>query len=116
MARTAITVQAMAAHGGGKDDIAWTAADATNDHEFLNTGRELVLMKNDSAGALTATLVSVADEYGRTGDKTITTGASDISIFGPFPPSKFNQAGGLMHIDLTDDTSLSFAVVQFQNY
>jgi 3-oxoacyl-ACP reductase-like protein len=113
MARTAITVQEIGAHGGKVEDITWTSADETNNHEFVNTGRELVLVKNGSEGSLDVTVDSVADEYGREGDVTISTGASEESIAGPFPTHLFNQSDGKVHIDLTDDTSLTLAVVRF---
>ena len=113
MTRTNIPIQELARNGGNDNAITWTAGDATNDHDFVNTGREIVLMKNDSIGALSADVISVADEYGRTGDTTLTPGASAIAAAGPFPPTRWNSASGKAYIDLTDDTSISFAVIKF---
>ena len=113
MARTALTVQTIPANGVSLDDIAMTAGDATNDHEYLNDGTVFVLMKNADASPHTATLISVADEYGRTEDETMTCAAGESCIAGPFKPRNWNQAGGLMHVDLTVDTSVSFAVLKF---
>ena len=114
MARTAIPIQEIPRNGGVLDDIAWTAGDATNDHEFANTGNELLLMKNTHSSEQTATVVSVADEYGRTGDGTLAPDATTgISIAGPFKPPLWNSAAGLMYVDLTDDTGVTFAVVRF---
>lgn len=114
MARTALTVQELPLHGAALDDIAFTAADATNDHEFANTGREIVLMKNADASQHTATVVSVADQHGRTGDQDMAPAAGEISVAGPFPPSIWNSALGLAHIDLGagEDVSVTFAVVR----
>lgn len=115
MARVSLTVQDIPANGGTLDDITFTAADATNDHSFENDGRCLVLVKNDDASSHTVDVISVADEHGRTGDRTITAGAGDICISGPFLPANWNQSGGVVHLDLTDDTSMSLAVVRYKN-
>ncbi len=118
MARTILTVQAMGRNGGGLDSVAFTAGDAANDHYFLNSGRELLIMRNSNAAPKTATVVSVADVNGRTGDKTITCPlTTGVSIYGPFAPSLFGQRGtdrGRVHIDLADATGVTFAVVQPQ--
>lgn len=114
MARTSIAVQTVPAHGAALDDITFSAADATNDHDFVNTGRELVLMKNDDSSQHTATIVSVADEHGRTGDQDMAPDAGEISIAGPFPPSLWNSEAGKAYINLGagEDTSVTFAVVR----
>lgn len=113
MARGVLTPQAIGIHGGGIDDITWTAGDATNDHQFVNTGREILLHRNGDASPHPCTVVSISDPYGRSGDITLTTGADDISCAGPFNPVLFSQAGGVVHVDLADDTSIEFAVVQY---
>lgn len=116
MARTQIPVQVLGTRGGGDDDVAGTAADSANDHYFLNSGRELLIMRNTDAAPKTATVVSVTDRNGRTGDKTITCPATTgLSIYGPFPPALFSQRGadrGRVHVDLTTATGVTFAVVQ----
>lgn len=61
-------------------DFVFTAADAANFDQFSLTGRELLVVK--STGALTITLESVADEYGRLGD--ITTYAVGTGLFSCF--------------------------------
>jgi len=114
MARTAIPVQTMPKHGGGIDDITFTAADATNDHEFANNGHMLLLMQNTSGGPLTADIIATDDIYGRAVDETITCGNGETCIYGPFIPGNWNQAGGLVNLDLTTDTNVSFAVVEFR--
>jgi len=114
MARTAIPVQAIPRNGGILDDISWTAADATNDHEFANTGCEILIAKNTHSGEQTITVVSVADEFGRTGDATLAPNATTgFSFWGPGKPGHWNSAAGLVHVDITDDTALSFAVIRF---
>jgi hypothetical protein len=113
MARTDIPVQQMANFAAGDDDVAATSGDAANDHSFTNTGRELLIMRCSDASQKTASIISVADEYGRTGDVTITCPASTgLSIKGPFPPSRWNQSGGVVHVDLADATGVTFSVVR----
>ncbi len=116
MPRTAIAVQVAGPNGLALDDITFSAADATNDHEFVNSGREILLMKNDSGGALTADAKSVIDEHARLGDQTLTAAAANISMAGPFSPAVWNQRAaadaGKVFVDLTVDTSLTFAVIQ----
>jgi hypothetical protein len=118
MPRVQIPIQEMGPNGGGDDSIAWTSGDAANDHYFDNSsGKVRLLMRCTDAAPKTATVASVADEYGRTGDKTITCPAtSGFSMYGPFPPHLFNQRGasdlGRVHVDLADATGVSFAAVK----
>jgi hypothetical protein len=113
MARTAIPVQTLSSkHGGEVEDLTWTAADDVNNMEYVGTGNEIVLIKNASGGSLDVVFKSVADPYERTGDLTVSTGASDQSVAGRFPRLLWNQSDGLVDIDIADDTSLSLAVIR----
>lgn len=110
MPRTAIPITTNPALGGGVDSVAAsaTAGDQANNHEFINNGKTRILMINGSGGPLTATVISKSCSHGRTLDVTMTAAAGDSSIYGPFPQGEFNQTGGLVNIDLADDTSISF--------
>lgn len=119
MARTLIAANENAAHGGGINDLTFTAADATNDHYFPNNGKVRLLVRCTDASPHTVTIVSVTDRYGRDGDITLTvpaaTGANPgLAYAGPFDPGLFSQRGaddlGNVHVDITDDTDLDFAV------
>lgn len=115
MARTAIPVQEVPINGAALDDISWTAADATNDHEFENTGREIVLQNNADGSQQIATVVSVADQYGRTGDQALSAAAGEISVAGPFKPiSIWNSESGKAYIDVAagEDANVTFAVLR----
>jgi hypothetical protein len=113
MARTAIPLTASASWGGGTGDITYTAGDAANDHQFANNGRELLLVKNGSGGGIAISIPRVANY--RTTEVTTasgaTVGATKEQVFGPFDPAVFNQSGGVVHVDITTDTSLEFAVI-----
>ena len=114
MGRTNIPVQVLPSNGGADQNITWTAGDAANDHSFVNSGRELLLMKSDSVGAKHADVMSVADEDGRTGDQTLDPdGDQVIAMAGPFFPPVWNQTGGVVNVDLALATDVFFAVVQF---
>src|SRR3954470_4026618 len=59
---------------------------------WINTGREILLVRNNTAGALTVTISSVP-YLGRSGDiTTYSVGANGFSWFGPFDPRGWNQA------------------------
>lgn len=54
-------------------DLSVTALDAvdnTNGNYWLGNGRDLMVIENPTAGAITVTLTSIADQFGRKGDIT----------------------------------------------
>lgn len=113
MARTAITIQTLPTTGAGDTDLAFTAADATNDMSFANDGKTLFFVKNASASPVTATVVSVADEYGRTGDLAFVVAAGKTGVCGPFRPQGiWNQSTGLVHVDFAADTDITVAALK----
>lgn len=113
MPRTTIPIQDVPAQGS-IDSIVWTAADLANQHEFDNNGRVIVLAKCTDASGKTVTIVSVADEHGRTGDKAIAVPATTgFSFAGPFKPSIWNQGGtGKTNVNVSAATGLSLAAVR----
>jgi hypothetical protein len=110
MPRIEIPVINIPQHGGA---IALTgiAADESEGHEFVNDGKTSLLFENDSAAAITATIVSVADSYGRLGDTVIVVpaaagGVPGKAVAGPFPPPLFNQGGGSkVNVDVSGETT-----------
>jgi len=102
MARLAITVQEPAGFWpalpltANAEDFTWTAsgADFADGFSFTNTGRELILIRNDNVGAQTITVSSVVDRFNRTGDiTTYSIGAAEYAWFGPFKQDGWNQSG-----------------------
>ena len=118
MARTALTIQSppgkypatpIAANGA---DFTWEAGDAGDNNSFKSTGREIVLVRNDNAGAQTVTIHSMIDERNREGDITAySIGAGEYAVFGPFPVAGWRQPDGTVHID-PSHADLKFAVLQ----
>lgn len=113
MPRTALTVQKVPAFGGSIANLAFTAADAANNHEFVNDGRSVLVIKNDDAAPKTVDVIGVASSstFNRTGDEQVVVPANQIGFAGPFPSQGFRQSDGTVHVDIAADTSLSFAVV-----
>lgn len=60
-------------------NFVFTTADSVNFDQFNLTGRELIIVRNSTAGALTVTFESVADPQRRTGD--ITTYTVGVGLF-----------------------------------
>ena len=102
MARLELTVQAPAGFWptlpltATAENFTWTDSTASfaDGFSFENTGREILLVRNDTGGALTVTISSVVDKYNRTGDITAYSIAAGLyAWFGPFKPSGWNQSG-----------------------
>ncbi len=120
MPRTQIPLQEVGVNGAGIDNITFTAADAANEMYFDNTsGKVLLVAKCTDGTQKTATILSVADKLGRTGDKTVTTPATTgLSVYGPFPAEGFNQGGadiGRVHVDITTATGFSLAALKYSD-
>jgi len=79
---------------------------------FTLTGKEILLVFNSTAGALTVTINSVNDERNRSGDiAAYSVGANEYAAFGPFPTTGWRQSTGLLHA-VGSAAGLKFAVVR----
>lgn len=106
MARTILTIDTL---GGAYPvlpvvvnslDITETAADVVDNNRFLLTGREILIARNSTGGALTFTVHSVVDDYERDGDiTTYSVGANESAAFGPVKKAGWEQADGYAYID-----------------
>ncbi len=112
MPRTAITPQVIPA-GQELVNPTYTAMDATNNMSFVNTGKEYLVIKNTHVSSQDIDLISVADVHGRTDDRTLSVPQDQEVHMGPFNPGLWNQSDGVVHIDLTDDTLLTIAVLKY---
>ena len=77
-------------------DFVWTAAgaDFADGFAFASTGKEVLLIRNDNAGAQTVTINSQADPYKRTGDiTTYSVGIGEYAVFYP-PVDSFRRSDG----------------------
>lgn len=93
-------------------DITWAAADAVNGNDFAFTGRELILARNDDAGAQTITLTSSADEKKRMGDITAySIGIGEYAAFWAGGVQGWTQTGSKFFIDVSD-ANIFLAIVK----
>jgi hypothetical protein len=112
MARTRLTpAEVPKTHPGGEVVYTWTAADTSNQNDFLLTGRETLLIKNEDASSQDVTITSVADPYGRTGDLTVTVAASDEVALHFSARDGWMQSDGALYLDTTS-ANISYAVLR----
>lgn len=115
---TAITVQSVDAPfdtiAAGGADFTFGAGDASNGNTFACTGRELLLLSNESGGAATVTITSVDDEKNRSEDITNYSMADgDFAVFGVgLTNSKgWRSSSGTIRITVSD-ADLKVAVLR----
>lgn len=118
MARTKITASVMP-YNGSLEAIAWTAADATNNHYFVDDGQSILVARNSDATSKTVTVVSVADpRLRRFGDAQIVVAASasgtnGVAFYGLLPSEGWRQTGTTnVNVNVNAATGLSLAVVR----
>lgn len=117
MSRTAITPQVPKGPYGvissGQLDLTETAADTTNNNEFVLTGREVLLAHNTDTGTHHITITSIADAKGRSGDiATYAITAGKISAYSFRGGTEgWQQADGGVYIS-ADDATVKFTVLQ----
>jgi hypothetical protein len=93
--------------------VTYGAADAANGNYFVNTGEQLLHVKNGSGASITVTVVSVPCSHGRTSDVTVTVPASGDRIIGPFPNELFNQVDtNQVNVNFSAGTSVTVAVIK----
>src|SRR4051794_29844282 len=89
MPRTAVAVQEVLPQTNAL--LTQVVADAVNNNMFPNDGRTVLIVENPTAGALNITVVSVADQHGRTGDQVISIPATSKQVIGPLRQAIWNQ-------------------------
>jgi hypothetical protein len=113
MPETAFTKVTTAGFGEGIVDAGYEAVDQPNGNKWTNTGREVLLVANGSGGNVVLTLnVPAGDRtYNKAYTKTFTVAAGDTGVFGPFPPSVYNQSDQTVTVAWDTGTSITAAVV-----
>jgi hypothetical protein len=93
--------------------VTFAAADVAGKNYFISTGRELLVARNTSADTpYTITIVSAADEMGRTGNITAESIAFGVTrMYGPFPRSGWSQSTGHINVEAANE-AIEFAVIQ----
>jgi len=100
----------------GSADIVWTlsAAAFADGFRFPLTGRELLIIKNDNAGAQTVTISSlVSKRTNRKGDiDAYSMATNDIIVLGPFSKDGWEQVSGELWGAVTA-ADLNIAVIKW---
>lgn len=104
-----LNVQVISLSGLGP---AFVAADAEGD-AFLNSGRELVHVKNGGGSSVTVTINSVAAcNQGFDHNPAIEVPASEERLIGPFPKARFNDSAEKVQVAYSGVTSVTVAAVR----
>lgn len=112
MARTRLTpVELPKTHPGGEVTWAFTAADTTNQNDFLLTGREIVLIDNANVASQNVTVGSVADPYGRDGDLTVSVPATSTVALYIGDRTGWMQSDGTLYLD-TASSDISYSILR----
>jgi hypothetical protein len=111
MTRGTLSVQEIALAG---TTPSYSAGDAANGHQFVNDGQTFLHVKNTGGGACTVTLTTPATIGGvALADPTVSVPmTSGDKMIGPFDPSLFNNAGGLLYVDLSTSSGVTLAAIK----
>lgn len=102
MPRTVLTpINVPLPYSTGGVQLTWINSDNVNGNDVTLTGREILFVWNDTAAAVTVTVQSVADPYGRTGNVSRSVPAGQYYAFQRFPTDGWLQADGRLWIDTT---------------
>ena len=120
MARTPITPQTLQGSKPSAYDVAnsadftyaaTTGAGGDAGNEFVSSGNDILIARNDDVGAQTITFSSVEDPYGLVDDiTTYSIGAGEYAIIGPLKVIPWRQADGNVYFE-TSDAGILVAVI-----
>lgn len=88
------------------------AAAAGGGDKFLNTGNELLYIKNGGGSPITLTLDAQTVSGLTITDPTVTVAAGAEKIVGPFDPRYFSDSSGFLNLSYSAVTSVTVAVIQ----
>lgn len=113
MARTALTPVTMpGSYTGAWTVFTFAAADNANGNAFALAPNDILLLFNSTGGTLTATLTSVADKLGRTGDITaVNLAAGAYAVFGPIQLDGWKQTDGNFYLTASA-VGVKFAILR----
>lgn len=102
-----LTVQTITQSG-----ILPTKTAASVSDTFANNGKTFYSITNGSAGTVNVTVDSLATcSFGFDHNLTMSVAAGAERFIGPFEPSRFNSAAGLVTVTLDSATSVTCAVI-----
>ena len=93
--------------------LTWSAVDIVNTNSVTMTGRKLMLLfRNDDVGAVTITISSSENPYGRSADVTAFSIAASAYAVRIFEPVGWEQTlGGRNMIITASDADMKFAAI-----
>lgn len=95
--------------------VAVTYVAAASSQDFVNTGQEVVHVKNGSGSSITVTFTAAGkDNFGIVAtahDYVITVPATDDRIIGPFDTARFNTTAGKVSITWSATTTVTVAIL-----
>ncbi len=92
--------------------ITFVAATPASDEETLLTGKEMIIAHNTTGGALTVTINSVNDPFGRTKDIAADSiPANSFKIYGPFSTTGWQQTDGNLYFEASA-SGIEFVVLK----
>ena len=115
MARVSLTV-----YTGDLNGVAVTEATGTaDDIEFVNTGKEVLIVRNTDAAPHTYTILGKGStSWGAdTADEACTVAANGVTVHANIETSQFNTTGGKVEIDLeaAEEAHFELSVVKAQD-
>ena len=113
MPRTELTkTVALGAYGGAGVAVTMTAADTTNQNDFVAQGKDFIIAQNTGASPHTVTVTSVDDPYGRVEHITAESiAAGAIRIYGPIERLGWQQTDGKIYLE-ADNAEVFFGIVK----
>lgn len=113
MARTPLTVSdAYGSVDPAHLEIVPDDGDTTNNHVWSIQENDLVIVYNNGAGAIQATLKGAPDLQGRSADAVESVAAGSFCIFGPLKREGWEQAGAEGWLDVDTDTDPQIVVLR----
>ena len=103
---------------GKLNSLTYVAADATNNHYYVDDGNSILVAITGDSASKTVTVVSTADALGRTGDQVLTVPANDtnndgVSFFGIPSGSGWRQSGtNQINVNVSAATKTKLAVLR----
>jgi hypothetical protein len=117
MARLPLTVQEVAVTGLSLAADAMGAANADG-FSVLNDGdkRTFFMCKNGGGSPITLTIQTAATRDGlAVADRTIAVAAGARVLAGPFNPALYNRSDGLIYVDFSGVSSVTFGAYKLDN-
>lgn len=119
MPRIEIAIQEIP-RNGSIDELTFVPADSVNNHQFQNSGNELVIVRNEHPSEVRGYGVQSV-----TASNLVRSGVTEVdnpgilagfaSVAGTFAPDAWNQPTGKAHLNVIGgDANMDYAVIRFQ--